>query len=84
LSRKSAASYGLETGDNRCMPSEDAVNRAYCITVRRYASALDADRRDLEFWMRVSAADRVLLVWQLSLEQWQLKVWNSHSQLSRL
>jgi hypothetical protein len=54
------------------MSPEDAVSRADRITVRRYASARDADRHDLGFWMRMSDADRVLLVWQLSLEQWQL------------
>jgi hypothetical protein len=36
------------------------------IVVRRYASAAEADRHDLEFWMQLSDAERVLHVWRLN------------------
>jgi hypothetical protein len=49
-----------------------ARERASRITVRRFASSDDADRHDLEFWQQLPVADRVLLVWQLSREQWEL------------
>ena len=42
------------------------------ITGRRFASAAEADRADLEYWRQMPAAERVLLVWQLSQEQWEL------------
>ena len=43
------------------------------MTVRRYSSAADADRHDLEFWMQIPEAERVLRVWQLSQEIWRLR-----------
>ena len=39
------------------------------VTVRRYASNAEADQHDLEYWKQVPAADRVRLVWTLSVEQ---------------
>ena len=42
------------------------------VSVRRFASAADADRAELDYWRQIPAAERVLLVWQLSQEQWQL------------
>jgi hypothetical protein len=42
------------------------------LTVRRFASHAEADQHDLEFWKQIPAGDRVRLVWQLSVEQWQL------------
>lgn len=42
------------------------------MTVRRYATAADADRDDLAFWQQLSEADRVLQVWRLSQELWRL------------
>jgi hypothetical protein len=47
--------------------------RAGRVTVRRFASAAEADRHDLEYWSSLSDAERVLQVWRLSVEQWQLK-----------
>jgi len=55
----------------RVMPRDRAANRRE-VTIRRYTSAADADRHDLEFWMTLSAAERVLQVWRLSQEQWTL------------
>ena len=43
------------------------------MTVRRYASAAEADRHDLEFWMQMSDAERVLHAWRLSEEIWRLR-----------
>jgi hypothetical protein len=54
------------------MSSDGSATRAGRMTVRRYASSPDADRRDLEFWMQIPDAERVLQVWRLSQEQWRL------------
>jgi hypothetical protein len=48
-------------------------SRAARMTVRRYSSATDADSHDLEFWMQIPEAERILRVWQLSQEIWQLR-----------
>jgi hypothetical protein len=55
------------------MTREGALARRARITVRRYASAAEADRHDLEFWMQMSDAERVLHVWRLSQELWRLR-----------
>ena len=65
-------SRGGILGDNKHVHSERAVARQRHMTMRRFASSADADRHDMEFWQQIPAADRVLLVWQLSQEQWQL------------
>jgi hypothetical protein len=43
------------------------------VTVRRFASAADADRHDLEYWMQMPEAERVVQAWRLSLELWRLR-----------
>jgi hypothetical protein len=43
------------------------------ITVKRFESAAEADRHDLEFWRQMSDADRVLHVWRLSRDLWLLR-----------
>ena len=55
------------------MTFDDATKRRTLITVRRYSSAAEADRHDLEFWMQMSDAERVLQVWRLSQEIWRLR-----------
>ena len=50
------------------MTTDTAASRASRMTVRRYSSATDADRHDLEFWMQIPEAERILRVWQLSQE----------------
>ena len=50
-----------------------AAGRAKRMSTRRYASAAEADAHDLEFWLQIPAADRVLQVWILSREQWRLR-----------
>ena len=52
-------------------------------TVRRVESAAEADKHDLEFWMRIPDAERVLLVWQLTQEQWRLSGQPDESGLCR-
>jgi hypothetical protein len=42
------------------------------VTGRRFSSNAEADRHDAEFWQQIPAADRVLLAWRLSVEQWEL------------
>ena len=48
-------------------------DRAARLTVRRYSSSAEADRHDLEFWMQIPEAERVVRVWQLSQEVWRLR-----------
>lgn len=50
-----------------------ASKRAGRVTVRRYDSAAEADRHDIEYWMQLSDAERVLQVWRLSQELAQLR-----------
>jgi hypothetical protein len=42
------------------------------IVTRRFASNAEADRHDREFWLQMSPQQRVMRVWQLSVEQWGL------------
>lgn len=42
------------------------------MTVQRFASATEADRHDLAYWQAIPVEERIALVWQLSLEQWEL------------
>ncbi|HTL43148.1 MAG TPA: hypothetical protein VL262_02335 [Vicinamibacterales bacterium] len=51
----------------------DPSDRAPRITVRRYESAADADRDDLAYWQTIPSTERVLQVWRLSRELWQLR-----------
>ena len=49
------------------------ASRARRVTVRRYESAAEADRHDIEYRMQLSDTERVLQVWRLSLELAQLR-----------
>jgi hypothetical protein len=62
-----------DSDDNHVMESDSADARGTRITVRRYGSAADADRHDLEFWMQLPEAERILQVWRLSQEIWRLR-----------
>jgi len=42
------------------------------VTVRRHTNLAEAGRNDAEYWRRIPAAERILLAWQLSDEQWRL------------
>ena len=55
------------------MSSEGRTRLGTPITVKRFASAAEADRHDLEFWMQMSDAERVLHAWRLSRELWRLR-----------
>jgi hypothetical protein len=55
------------------MSSDEEAWRGPRITVRRYASAAEADQHDLEFWMQLPDAERILLVWRLSQELSRLR-----------
>ena len=59
-------------GDNQGMLPDGPNPDDRHMTMRRFESAAEADRHDLEYWQRIPAAERLLLVWQLSQEQWQL------------
>jgi hypothetical protein len=54
-------------------PEQRAAERAGRITVRRYASASEADSHELAYWAGLSDAERVLQVWRLSRELWELR-----------
>jgi hypothetical protein len=54
------------------------ASRTARITVRRYASVADAERDDLAYWRQMPDAERVLHVWRLSQELWQLRGEPSH------
>lgn len=48
-------------------------DRTRRMTVRRYGSSAEADRHDLEYWLQVSPAERILQAWRLSEELWRLR-----------
>jgi hypothetical protein len=41
--------------------------------MRRYPSNAEADREDARYWQQIPAAERILMVWRLSEEQWRLR-----------
>ena len=43
------------------------------MSIRRFSSSAEADRHDAEFWRLIPEAERVVQVWRLSLEVWQLR-----------
>jgi hypothetical protein len=43
------------------------------MTIRRFASAADADREDHAYWQQIPEAERALEAWRLSQELWRLK-----------
>jgi hypothetical protein len=53
------------------MASKTTSRPARRITVRRFQSAAEADRHDLEYWLAIPEAERVLLTWRLSVELWR-------------
>jgi hypothetical protein len=55
------------------VPERDAVSRGARIVTRRFASSAEADRHDLAFWLQIPEHERVLQVWRLSQELWQLR-----------
>ena len=55
------------------MRHDRTMNGRAAVTVQRFASAAEADRHDLEFWLQIPEAERVLRVWTLSQELWRLK-----------
>ena len=61
--------FDAHMGHNPSMSSEKPRR----ITIRRYASASEADRHDVDFWRQMSEAERVLQVWRLSEELWRLR-----------
>ena len=52
--------------------TDPARHGSRVITGRRLPSNADADRHDAEFWGQLPAEQRVLLAWQLSVEQSQM------------
>jgi hypothetical protein len=41
--------------------------------VKVYATLADHARDEMSFWAAIPAAERVLQVWKLSVEQWRLR-----------
>ena len=54
-------------------PADRATERARRMTIRRFASAADADREDRAYWERIPEAERALEAWRLSQQLWRLK-----------
>ncbi len=54
------------------MDGDSRAPRSARVTVTRFLSAAEADRHDLEFWMQMSGAERLLHAWRLSQEIWSL------------
>jgi hypothetical protein len=53
--------------------AEQSTDRAARLVTRRFASSVEADRHDLEFWMQIPEHERILQVWRLSQELWRLR-----------
>ena len=47
------------------------------ITLHKARFGAEDERLDREFWARMSAEERVLETWNLSLELWELKGWDA-------
>jgi hypothetical protein len=41
--------------------------------VRRFASAEEADRHEIDDWLALDPAERLLQVWRLSVDLWRLR-----------
>ena len=48
------------------------------MTIRRFASAVDADREDRAYWQQIPEAERALETWRLSQELWRLTGGSPH------
>jgi hypothetical protein len=62
-----------KTHDNKGMTNPPADARTSRMTVRRYATAAEADRDDVLFWRQMPDAERVVHAWRLSQELWRLR-----------
>ena len=51
----------------------ESSDRASRIAARRFESTEQADQHDLEYWLSIPEAERVLQVWRLSQELWRLR-----------
>jgi hypothetical protein len=49
-----------------------AAERRKRMTVRKFTSHAEADADDRTFWLEMPPAERVLLAWILSRQQWAL------------
>lgn len=78
ITREAVLKAAKIIGDHEQMLPEGRLSRGRRVTTRRFESAAEADRHDLEFCQQIPAADRLLYVWQLSLEQWQLAGGSPH------
>ena len=63
--------------------TDRAAERGTRITSRVYANAREADQCDLDYWLQMPASERVLQVWKLTLEQWELAGLRNESGLCR-
>ena len=53
--------------------ADRAIERARRMTIRRFASAADADREERAYWQQIPEAERAVEAWRLSEELWRLK-----------
>jgi hypothetical protein len=70
----SPAAHGEPVGLVRYVVMSEPTDRAQGTTrsIRRFASAGDADREDLAYWLRIPESERVVQVWRLSVDLWRL------------
>jgi hypothetical protein len=52
--------------------ADRSSERARRMTIRRFASAADADRADRAYWLQIPESARALEAWRLSQELWRL------------
>jgi hypothetical protein len=60
-----------EFRSNALMDPRGSGSRAGRLVVRRFASAAEADRHDLEYWLSFPPHERLLQVWRLSEDLWR-------------
>ena len=65
--RSPASAFHYNTG----VATSESGRRVRRITVRKFASAAEADRHDLEYWHSIPAPERLLQVWRLSVDLWR-------------
>lgn len=49
------------------------MERTRIVSVRRFASAAEADAHDLEYWRAIPPSERLLQVWRLTVDLWRLR-----------
>jgi hypothetical protein len=70
--RTTAGTHPALSAIMTAMSGSTPADRRKRAAVRRFASAEEADRHDLEYWRAIPEDERIVEVWRLSEEQWRL------------